>query len=283
MVDLLILGVHGQLGRAIERCALRRGLDVTGHDVDTLDIRDQRAVETTIHGLKPATVVNCAAFTDVDACESDSESAFAVNAHAVGHLATACNAISARLVHISTDYVFAGDGTRPYGEVDHPSPRNVYGRSKLAGEELAATADQHLIVRTAWLYGHGGRNFVKAIRAQVEAGTDTLRVVSDQVGSPTFCDDLADAIQQLEEVRATGIVHGVNFGSTSWHGFAVEIVRLLGAHVTVTPVNTSDVPRPASRPANAVLDTTRLRSLIGHSMPAWQDGLARYLEGSCES
>jgi len=282
MIDLLITGVHGQLGRALEKLARQRGLTVAGHDLDTLDICDRSAVAELVGRLGPRTLVNCAAFTAVDACEADEAAATAINGTAVGHLAAACNAAGALLLHLSTDYVFAGDGDRPYTETDPVAPASAYGRSKLEGERLARTADRHLIVRTAWLYGHGGANFVEAIRRQINGGTGSLRVVADQVGSPTFCDDLADAVLELVDAEACGIVHAANSGSTSWHGFAVEIVRRLGAEVAVHAVTTADYPRPAKRPAYSVLDTSRLAAVIGHPLPPWQDALARYLEAQCE-
>jgi dTDP-4-dehydrorhamnose reductase len=281
MADIMITGVYGQLGHALERIARRRGLDVVGHDQDTVDILDSSAVDATVRHVEPTTVVNCAALTAVDTCESDPDTANRVNGYAVGYLAAACNASSARLVQISTDYVFSGAGDRPYIESDPPAPISAYGRSKLLGEELAATANEHLVIRTAWLYGHGGRNFVETIRKQLEVGDEPLRVVADQKGSPTFCDDLAEAILDLDRHRTSGIVHVVNAGTITWHGFAVEIARLLGVDVEVVPVTTAEYPRLAPRPANSVLDTSRLAALIGRSMPPWQDALARYLEAPC--
>jgi dTDP-4-dehydrorhamnose reductase len=277
MVDLLITGVHGQLGRALERLARQRGLTVAGHDLDTLDICDRDAVAELVGRLEPRALVNCAAFTSVDACEADEATATAVNGTAVGHLAAACDSTGASLVQVSTDYVFSGDGDRPYTETDPVAPASAYGRSKLEGERLARTADRHLIVRTAWLYGHGGANFVEAIRLQIDGGASSLRVVADQVGSPTLCDDLAAALLELIDSGARGVVHAVNSGSTSWHGFAVEIARRLGAEVAVQAVTTADYPRPARRPAYSVLDTSRLAALIGRHLPPWQDALARYL------
>ncbi len=282
MVDLLITGVYGQLGRALERLARQRGLTVAGHDLDTLDICDRERVAELVGRLAPRTLVNCAAFTAVDACEADEAAATAINGTAVGHLAAACNAAGARLVHLSTDYVFAGDGDRPYAEADPVAPASAYGRSKLEGERLARTADRHLIVRTAWLYGHGGSNFVEAIRRQIDGGAASLRVVADQVGCPTLCDDLAEALLDLVDAGAEGVVHAVNSGSTSWHGFAVEIARLLGAEVTIHAVTTADFPRPARRPAYSVLDTSRLAGMIGRHLPPWQNALDRYLEGPCD-
>jgi dTDP-4-dehydrorhamnose reductase len=276
--NILITGSHGQLGRALAAACASRGIACEGRDIDTLDIRDAHAVRRWIVDARPSVVVNSAAFTAVDDCETNEEPATAVNGLAVGHLASACSEVDALLIQVSTDYVFSGDADRPYREEDAMAPASAYGRSKLRGEELARTAERHLVVRTAWLYGRGGRNFVEAIRAQIDAGAPSLRVVADQRGCPTFCDDLADAVLDLAAAGSTGTIHAVNAGSTTWHGFAVEIARLLGSGVEVVPVATGEVPRPAPRPAYSVLDTALLEATLGRPMPPWQDGLRRYLE-----
>jgi dTDP-4-dehydrorhamnose reductase len=280
---ILITGSHGQLGRAVAEACAARNIDFDGRDIDTLDIGDAKAVTRWIENSEASTVINCAAYTAVDDCETDDELAMKINGTAVGFLAAACNAVGACLVQISTDYVFAGDGERPYREDDPVSPISVYGRTKLRGEELAKTARQHLVVRTAWLYGRGGRNFVEAIRGQIDSGVDTLRVVADQRGSPTFCHDLAGVILDLIRANAEGVVHGVNSGETTWHGFAVAIAALLKAEVEVLRVTSDEVQRPAPRPAYSVLDTTRLSDILGRHMPTWEDALERYLETSCAS
>lgn len=283
MIDLLIIGHYGQLGRALDRLARERNLVVSGCDLDTLDIRSADAVWELFGRLQPRSVVNCAAYTAVDACETDEDTAMAVNGIAVGHLAAACNTVGATLVQISTDYVFDGKAGQPYTESDQVAPTTAYGRTKLEGERRATTAARHLIVRTAWLYGHGGQNFVEAIRRQIDGGAPSLRVVADQIGSPTYSDDLAAALLDLIDAGAEGIVHAVNHGTTSWHGFAQEIARLLEADVSVEPVATSDYPRPARRPQYSVLDTVHLEALIGRRMPSWQNALARYLGVACAS
>ena len=280
---ILVTGSYGQLGRAMTAEIEKRGVPALGRDLDTLDITNREAVLDWIRSTSPRAVINCAAFTAVDDCETREDEALAANATAVGQLATACNETGACLVQISTDYVFDGHGTRPYREDDPVAPASAYGRTKLQGEELAGTAKNHLIVRTAWLYGHGGRHFVGAIENQINGGNRQLRVVADQVGSPTLADDLAAAVLDLVGAEATGTVHAVNTGSTSWHGFATEIARLRDAKVEVTPVTTDEFPRPAPRPSYSVLDTSRLELLIGRSMPSWQNALARYLEVPCES
>jgi dTDP-4-dehydrorhamnose reductase len=276
--DLLITGFFGQLGHAVAAAALRRRLSLVGHDLDTLDIRDADAVAAVVREVGPRTLINCAAATAVDACETDEATATAVNGAAVGNLAAACNLVGAKLLQVSTDYVFSGTSDRPYRESDPPDPASAYGRGKLVGERLARIAGRHLIVRTAWLYGHGGRNFVEAIRDQLAGGARSLRVVVDQVGSPTLTDDLAEALLDLDAAGAGGVVHAVNAGSTSWHGFASEIVQRLGFEAEVIPVTSAEFPRPAPRPPYSVLDTGLLASLLGRPMPPWQDALGRYLE-----
>jgi len=280
---ILITGVHGQLGRALAAVCTERGIDFEGRDIDTLDIGDAPAVTEWIETSNPHAVINCAAFTAVDDCESEEQLSSRINGTAVGHIAKACDTINARLVQISTDYVFSGDGDRPYREDDPVAPASVYGRTKLRGEELAADTLHHLVVRTAWLYGHGGRNFVEAIRDQIDGGARSLRVVADQRGSPTFCDDLAETVLDLISADTGGVVHAVNAGETTWHGFAVAIASLLGKAVEVLPVGTEEFPRPAPRPAYSVLDTSRLLSVLGHRMPPWEDALERYLEIACAS
>jgi dTDP-4-dehydrorhamnose reductase len=281
--DLVITGVYGQLGRALAEAASGRGATVRGFDLDTLDITDRVAVVGAVVDARPRAVVNCAAFTAVDRCEQEEGLATAVNGTAVGHLAEACNRVGALLVQVSTDYVFPGNGSRPYREEDPVGPLSAYGRSKLEGERAARTAERHLIARTAWLCGRGGPNFVEAIRRQVEAGRNPLRVVADQHGNPTFCDDLAAALLALVERDARGVLHVVSSSATTWFGFACEIVRQLGAGVDVVPVTTTEFPRPAPRPTYSVLDTGRLVALLGRPLPDWQDGLSRYLGVPCAS
>ncbi len=283
MTHLLVTGSRGQLGRALLAEAGRRGLDAEGYDLDTLDITDAGAVERLVQRLRPEVVINCAAITDVDGCESQPDLAMAVNGEAVGHLARACASAGAVLVQVSTDYVFSGETNRPWREEDPTAPLSVYGRSKLRGEEEARQTGRHLIVRTAWLFGPGGRNFVEAILGQIEAGRTRLQVVADQRGCPTYAPDLAAAILDLLEAGTEGLVHVANRGETTWHGFAQAIVELAGADVEVEPVATEGVPRPARRPRYSVLDTSRLRAILGRDLPGWRDALARYLEERCAS
>ncbi len=277
MKKILITGNHGQLGRAIQRLAAARRLSVSGSDIDTLDITNAAQVEEWVGTHKPQTLINCAAFTAVDDCEEHEALAEAINGRAVGNLAAACRRHGTRLIHVSTDYVFDGTGSRPYRESDEVGPASAYGRTKLSGEEMAAQAPGHLIVRTAWLYGLGGKNFVEAIRGQIDGGAEELRVVADQRGCPTFCDDLAAAMLDLANSDAEGVVHVVNSGETTWHGFACEVARVLESSIPILPVGTDAYPRPAPRPSYSVLDTARLQTILGRPMPSWQDAIGRYL------
>ena len=274
---ILVTGSRGQLGRALERVAAERGHVFVGCDLPELDVTDAAAVHAAVRGARPDAVINCAAFTAVDAAEAEAERALAVNGTAVEGLASAADAVGAVLVQISTDYVFDGAARRPYREDDAVRPQSVYGRTKLAGERAAAAARRHLVARTAWLFGEGW-NFVAAIRKQIESGASTLRVVGDQRGCPTYAEDLAGALARLIESGARGTVHAVNGGDASWFEFAEEIVRRLGADATVIPITTAEAARPAPRPAYAVLDAGRLCGLLGGGLRPWQEALGDHLQ-----
>jgi dTDP-4-dehydrorhamnose reductase len=252
--------------------------DVTGVDVGDFDITDESATLAAVRAATPDAVVNCAAYTDVDGAEDNRDAAFAVNARGAGNVARAAAAVGASLLHVSTDYVFDGLKGRPYVESDAPCPLGVYGESKLAGErEVIAAGGRVLIVRTAWLYGRQGRNFVETILGLAARG-GPLRVVDDQVGPPTSARDLSVIIAELIPVDATGVVHATNSGSCSWHEFACEIVALAGIQgVEVCPVRSSEFPRPAARPAYSVLALDRLVSLTGWLPRPWKDALGEYI------
>lgn len=274
---LLVTGSRGQLGRALEPLAPGFGHEFVGVDLPELDITDADAVWRAVDAASPGAIVNCAAYTAVDAAESDEAKASAVNGGAVSTLADIADRHGIVLLQISTDYVFDGTAQAPIREDQETNPQSAYGRTKLAGEVAAARARRHLIVRTAWLYGEGA-NFVGAVRRQLDGGNRVLRVVADQAGCPTYAEDLASGLLRLLGAGAEGVVHAVNSGSTTWYGFAREIVRLLGSDAEVVPISTAEMPRPARRPAYSVLDTSRLAALIGAPLPPWQDAIARYLE-----
>ena len=274
---ILVCGGGGLVGRAVVGEARRRGWPVAGPDRDEVDITDAGAVARALAGFRPAVAVNCAAFTRVDDCEREPGAAFRLNGQAVGILARECARAGVRLVHLSTDYVFDGQGTAPYPE-DHPTaPRSVYGASKLAGEQQALAIPEALVVRTSWIFGSGGPNFVDTIRARIESGAAELAVVADQVGAPTFAPFLARALADLGESGASGVVHYQNRPAVSWYEFALEIAGRLGRPVAVRPVTTAEVPRPARRPRYSVLAVERFERLAGRGVEDWRAGLAEHL------
>ena len=286
--NVLVLGAAGMLGHELTRTfhawAEASGQSVAGWDIADLDIRDRGAVMGTIGELKPQLVVNAAAHTDVDGCETDLAQALAVNAQAPGHLARACDSVGALLVHIGTDFIFDGSQTRPYRPDAAANPLSVYGRSKWKGEQaIRAALDRHLIVRSSWMFGPHGRNFVEAILAQA-ASAKPLRVVHDQIGSPTLAADLADAVIRLVDAGAQGTFHFANAGWCSWFEFAKEILNQTGVDRDVEPITSEQLGRPARRPAYSVLDSGKYTEATGARPAPWQDALRSYLDGKrCRS
>ena len=268
---LAVTGHKGMLGRRVAAEAAARGHDVEGWDLPEVDLTDPAAVERALRESEPEAIVNCAAYTDVDGAEEHEELATRVNGDAAANLARA----GVHVVHVSTDYVFAGDGDRPYVESDPPDPRTAYGRSKLAGERAVLGADAgHAVVRTAWLFGAGGKNFVDTIlRAASER--DELSVVYDQVGSPTWTGHLAPALVDVAERRGSGVFHAAGGGECSWHALAIEALERAGQDCRVVAVTTEEFPRPAPRPAYSVLGTERADGL---RLPPWQEGVAGHLK-----
>jgi dTDP-4-dehydrorhamnose reductase len=270
----VILGAGGMLGRALRRVFP----DAAAFTRSELDITDAGAVARAI-GPGVSLVLNAAADTRVDAAETG-PAHLAVNAEAVGRLARRSSEVGARFVHVSTDYVFNGKGTRPYRESDAPEPVNAYGRGKRLGEELAlAAGGEPLIVRTSWVFGAGGVNFVDAILRMVESGKRELSVVVDQSGRPTYASDLAAAIGALAACGARGVVHFANSGETTWYEIAREALRLGGYDdVLVRPCSTAQYPRPARRPSYSVLDTSLYESTTRVKPRPWKAALLEYVE-----
>jgi dTDP-4-dehydrorhamnose reductase len=265
------------LGRAVVE-ALEESAEVSGVDIDDFDIADGDAVMQAVLRESPQLVVNCAAYTDVDGAEADRESAFRVNAVGAGNVARAAAEVGARFLHLSTDYVFDGTAAEPYVEEAEPAPRSVYGLSKLAGErEVEAACTNALIIRTAWLYGRGGRNFVETVLRLADAG-GPLRIVDDQTGSPTYADDLAAVIRDLAVTDVTGVVHATNAGTCTWFAFARAVLENVGRNdVELMAIATSEIDRPAPRPRYSVLSLERLTQVLGWTPRSWEDALAEYL------
>ena len=282
MIPILVTGSRGQLGDAIRRRIDRLpAYTFTLTDIDELDLCDKKAVLDFVRRGRYAYIINCAAYTAVDRAESDAERCLQINRDAVGHLATAAREVGARLIHISTDYVFDGRATRPYREDDPTSPTSVYGRTKLAGEHvlLESLPTDAAILRTAWLYSEVGNNFVKTM-LRLGAERPEIRVVNDQLGSPTYAGDLAEAVLRVLTAPTfhPGIYHYTNEGTCSWYDFARHILATAHPTCTVHPIPTTDYPTPAARPAYSVLDKTRIRTVYGLSIPRWQDSLDRCLQ-----
>ncbi|MBU6317317.1 MAG: dTDP-4-dehydrorhamnose reductase [Acidobacteria bacterium] len=258
---VLVTGAAGQLGLDVVRAWTAAGDDVTALDREALDVTDRDAVVRLVGAARPDVVVNCAAWTAVDACEGDPERADAANGRAVQHLAEVCDAVGSRLVQISTDYVFDGTLDRPYREHDATNPQSAYGRSKRAGEVAAlAMGDKAVVVRTSWVCGVHGSNMVKTV-LRFAAERPELAFVDDQVGHPTFTQDLAPLLRRIVTEGLHGLVHATNQGACSWYDFAREVVAASGRDPSmVRPIATADLqpPRPAPRPANSVLENGAL-------------------------
>ncbi|MGO9395785.1 MAG: dTDP-4-dehydrorhamnose reductase [Desulfobaccales bacterium] len=280
-MKLLIAGAAGQLGQALLREAAARNWEAVGVDLEHMDITDPRAIRQQLARHRPEVVVNAAAATRVDDLEQDADLALMVNGLGPRNLAVACRQLGCKLIHLSTDYVFDGTRDRPYLEWDATGPVSVYGLSKLLGEELVRQqAPDHFIVRTAWLYGLPGPNFVTAILAKGRSlpPGEELKVVNDQRGSPTSTLALAPQLLALAPTEAFGTYHATCQGETTWYGFARLILETAGLRAAVAPCSTAEYPRPARRPANSVL-ANRLLALQGLDlMPPWQDAFREFWE-----
>ena len=274
----LITGGSGMVASDLRAELEARGVDVVSVTKNDLDVTDAGAVASLVRDTKPSIIVNCSAYTRVDDAETYEPVATAINGSAVEFLADGADAVGALLIQISTDFVFDGKKISPYEVNDATKPLSAYGRSKLVGEHAARSARKHLILRTSWLFGIHGHNFVEAIRNQVKKGTNPLRVVNDQRGRPTYTPHLAHAIIRLaQDERSRGVVHYADEDECTWFDFARAIVDELGAPIEVLPVTTNEFPRPAPRPAYSVLSTERYERLTGVRPESWRDGLHEYL------
>ncbi|MGH6885060.1 MAG: dTDP-4-dehydrorhamnose reductase [Geminicoccales bacterium] len=272
-MKILLIGASGQVGWELRRTLAPLG-EVKGFDRFGLDVADAPVLVATVRALQPEIIVNAAAYTAVDKAESERHQAFAVNATAPRVLAEEAKRIGALLVHYSTDYVFDGGKAAPYVEDDTPHPINVYGESKLAGEQaIAKSGCRHLTLRTSWVYGPRGRNFYLTM-LRLAKERPKLEVVDDQVGAPTSSIAIARATATLVEKGAQGLYHVTAAGETSWCGFARAILKGAGIPTPVTPIRTEDYPTPAKRPRNSRLDCSRLRADFGTDLASWEEQLA---------
>jgi dTDP-4-dehydrorhamnose reductase len=269
----LVFGGTGMLGQAVAAEATSRGWEARGLSRRQANVTDRQMVFDQVDDFRPEAVINCAAFTRVDDCEEEMERAYAVNGEGVANAAAGAERAGARLIQVSTDYVFDGTAATPYREDAPTAPRSVYGRSKLMGEHWALAYDRALVVRTSWLFGPGGPNFVATMVNLIEAGKLPLRVVDDQVGCPTYTGFLARALLDLAAAGVTGILHYRNREPVSWYSFAAEIARRWDGDAKVVPIKTADFPRPARRPAYSVLDVGRFESIAGRPVETWEEGL----------
>jgi len=275
-VRILVTGADGILGRAIRDC-LAPGNTLFLWGREEVDVRDPQMIRAAAKGIEFDAVIHAAAMTAVDRCETEQELAMATNCEGTRNVAALAEERGAMLVYVSTDYVFDGTKDGPYLEDDPPRPINVYGRTKLAGEEAARdTARKCLIVRTSGVFGEGGRNFVDTIAELLRRG-ESPEVVTDQRGSPTYARDLARGIERLLRRGVTGIVHVTNSGTTTWHGLALEIAGYMGLTDRIRATTSDRMARPAPRPGNSVLSGERYRALTGELLPPWQEALRDYL------
>jgi len=274
----LVLGAGGMLGSAVARRLEELHPETISATRAEADVTDRFQLEADVERLRPTVIVNCAAYTDVDGCEVDPARARLVNAEGAENVASVAEGAGCRLIHLSTDFVFDGRAGRPYTEDDQPHPLSEYGRSKLQGEQrIAAAIRDHLIIRTAWLYGAGRANFVEAIRKRA-AEEKLLKVVTDQVGSPTYVEDLAEAILFLIESDHRGVVHFANAGACSRHELAAAVLRFLRlASVRLEPILTDEAGRLAVRPAYSALSTALYTRLTGRTPRPWASALQAYL------
>lgn len=277
-MKVFITGVSGQLGHDVAEVLAARGIEYMGVSSKELDICDKDAVFTMLDGYRPDAVIHCAAYTKVDLAESEPEKCWSVNVDGTRNIAEACRKLGAKMVYISTDYVFPGEGDRPY-EVDDPTrPLNTYGRTKLAGElAVQSMTDKHFIVRTSWVIGVNGNNFVKTMLRLADTH-DELSVVCDQVGSPTFTSDLAPLLCDMIMTEKYGVYHATNEGTCSWAELAEEVFRLAGKNVRVKHVTTEEYGAKARRPKNSRLSKEKLSENGFGRLPEWNEALAGYVE-----
>ena len=274
---ILVTGLTGQLGYDTVRELEKRGEKVIGTTRKEIDLTTEDGAKNFILEKKPEAVIHCAAYTAVDKAETEAETALTVNGLGTRRIAEACREIGAKMIYISTDYVFSGEGVEPYEIKDEKNPINTYGRSKLLGEDaVMAILNEHFIVRISWVFGINGKNFVKTMLKLAETHKK-LRVVDDQIGSPTYTPDLARLLADMVKTDKFGTYHATNEGFCSWADFAKEIFRQAGKEIEVEKILTEDYPTPAKRPLNSRLSKKSLDEAGFERLPSWKDAIGRYL------
>ncbi|MGN0243383.1 MAG: dTDP-4-dehydrorhamnose reductase [Lachnospiraceae bacterium] len=277
-MKIMVTGAKGQLGTDVVSESEKRGYEVIGLDVEEMDITKEEQVRNWIQQEKPDCVIHCAAYTQVDAAEEEEERCRAINAVGTGYLAKACKEADCKMIYISTDYVFDGEGMRPWETDDAPAPQNVYGQTKLEGErEVICTLQKYYIVRISWVFGMHGNNFVKTM-LRLGKENKEIKVVNDQVGSPTYTPDLAVLLVDMAETEEYGIYHATNLGLCTWYQFAYKIFELAGMDdVQVLPVTSEEFPAKAKRPHNSRMNKAKLDEKGFVLLPRWEDALERFL------
>lgn len=275
---ILVTGVKGQLGYDIMKVLNARGIDCVGADIEEFDITDFAAVEKYITAIKPSAVIHCSAYTAVDKAEENADLVFKVNVEGPKNIATVCKQIDAKMVYISTDYVFPGIGENAYEVFDEKNPLSVYGKTKLGGEEVVKEIlTKYFIVRISWVFGLNGNNFVRTM-LKIGKDRDTVNVVNDQIGSPTYTADLAPILCDMVVTDKYGEYHATNEGYCSWAEFAQEIFDLAGYKTKVNPIPTSEYPTKAVRPFNSRMSKSSLDKAGFNRLPDWHDALKRYIK-----
>lgn len=280
-LKILVTGAGGQLGKSIKDiAAFYPGFEFVFLSKQDMPVEQKAKTEAVFDAVRPQFCINCAAYTAVDKAESDKESAFLINAEGVKILADACTAYQSKFLHISTDYVFNGQSSVPYKENADVHPLNIYGASKAKGEALSlATNVETIIIRTSWVYSEHGSNFVKTMMRLMKEKKE-LNIVNDQVGSPTYANDLAQAIMQIiiSKLWLPGIYHYCNEGNISWYDFAMAIKEMTGASCILHPVPATAYPAPAKRPSFSLLDTSKIRETYGVNIPLWKESLRKCID-----
>lgn len=276
-MKVLVTGVKGQLGYDVVNELTKRGIESVGVDIDEMDITNAESVEKVIGEAKPDAVIHCAAYTAVDAAEDNIEICRKVNKDGTQNIANVCKALDCKMVYISTDYVFDGQGERPWEPDDKQDPLNVYGVTKYEGElAVCNTLEKFFIVRIAWVFGVNGKNFIKTM-LNLAKTRDTLSVVNDQFGSPTYTYDLARLLVDMVLTDKYGFYHATNEGICTWYEFACEIFKTAGVNITVNPCSSDEFPAKAKRPSNSRMSKDKLTENGFERLPSWQDALTRYI------